>query len=139
MTRAGDNRALVEEGFAAYDAGDIDKVIAMWHPNLVYHGFDFAGERQEFRGRDAFFGFLMEAGSKLAVNKNEILSVDPVGDEIVVIKALATRRLPDDDEEVQFDYVMVLRIENGQVTHGTDMVDSKFEAFWRGVSATSGA
>ncbi len=138
MSKAEENVELVKKGFAAYDAGDLDTVIAMWHPDVLYHGFNAEGERAEYRGRDAFFGMLIQAGALLEENVNEIVSAQPVGDEIVVVQVRGKRRAKGDKETTFIDYVMVLRIENGQVTHGTDMVDSKDEAFWRNVATSVG-
>ncbi len=134
MTQADDNVELVRRGFAAYDAGDLDTVIEMWHPDVVYHGWSVDGERKEFRGRDAFFGMLMEAVTKLDENKQDLVSITPVGDEIVMCQLRGHRRAKGSSETKTYDFVMVLRLQDGQVIHGSDMADSKAESFWRSLN-----
>ena len=55
----------------------------------------------------------------------------PFGDELVAVYARCHRRIKSTGERVSYEYVMVVRVENGQITRGVDVGERKIDDIYR--------
>ena len=124
------NVELVHRGFAALAAGDLETGVALFAPNLRYFGGDQFGRFREFGSRDEFFGMAIEAMALNDEFSNDLVDAYAVGDSLVMAHFRAHRRSRASGEVLDTDYVMVLRIDGGIVTHGVDLIDGDATAYF---------
>jgi ketosteroid isomerase-like protein len=125
------NVALVRRWFEAVAAGDLQTAVAVLSPGLRYHGCDDKGEARQFRDRDELFAMFLRAVAQTDEYTNAIVDALPVGETLVMTHVRAHRRAKHSGESVDDDFVMALRIEHGQITHGADLCGPAFVDFWR--------
>lgn len=124
------NVAMVRSGFEALGAGDLDTVVNQYAPDLKYYGGDQHGRAREFNSRDEFFGMAIEAMTLNDEFSNELVEAFAVGEELVMAHVRAHRRSRSNGDVLDADYVMVLRIEDGVITRGVDLIDSMAERYF---------
>ncbi len=130
------NVELVHEGLRALGEGDLEGALRIWHPDVVYWGFDTTGgDPREFRGRDAFFAMLAEAASHVDEFTNELIDAYAFGDNIVACHYRGTRRAKGGRAQT-FEFAQLLRFDDGVITFGADVVDPAAQGFWRALQAT---
>ena len=123
------NVDFVRRGFEALAAGDFDTAINQFSPELKYYGGDQYGRSREFGSRDEFFGMALEAMSLNDEFTNEVLDAFAVGESLVMVHVNGHRRSRATQEVLDIDYVMVLRIEDGVITHGVDLIDARAQSY----------
>jgi ketosteroid isomerase-like protein len=130
------NVGLVRSGFEAMAAGDMEAVIGMYSPELKYYGYDATARPREFASRDEFFAMVMGAMSYCDEFSMDLVNAYPVGDSLVMAHVHAHRRSRESQETIDDDFAMVFRIDDGQVTHGVDLIGPAFVDFWRRASGS---
>ena len=120
------NAEALKAAFAAADEGNPGPLVELYSDDMTWAGFTLEGTQRLYTKGEFLeaFGIL----AKLDESRNEVLSVDVVGDELVTANIRAYRRLG--DEELDIVMVMTHRFVGGKVVNGTDIVPSSFEAFW---------
>ena len=124
------NVELVRRGFAALAAGDVEIGASLFAPDVTYFGGDQFGRFREFGSRDEFFAMVMEAMALNDEYSNDLVDAYAVGDSLVMTHFRAHRRSRATGEVLDTAYVMVLRIEDGVVTHGVDLIDGDAAAYF---------
>ena len=66
----------------------------------------------------------------LADRTDEIIAITGIDAERALVHARAWRKGKASGEELQYEWAMLYRVENGMVTYGVDMLDSDAQAFW---------
>ena len=61
----------------------------------------------------------------------ELLDCVSFGDELVAVYARCHRRIRSTGERVSYEYVMVVRVEDGQITRGVDVGERKIDDIYR--------
>lgn len=125
------NVALIKRWFEAAAAGDTESVLEILCPTLRYYGYDHKAEAREFRDRDDLLAMCMQAVAETDEFSTEIVRAFPVGETLVMVHARAHRRARRSQETVDDDFVLVFRIEGGQITHGVDLCGPALLDFWR--------
>lgn len=126
------NAEALKKAFAAADQGDPVPLVELYDDNMTWAGFTLDGTQRLYTK-----GEFLDAFGVLAMldeSRNEVLSCDVVGDELVTANVRAYRRLG--DQELDITMVMTHRFVDGKVTHGTDIVPSSFERFWSDTGIT---
>jgi ketosteroid isomerase-like protein len=84
VSTADDNVRLAQEGFDAFNRGDVDAVLAMLDPEVeVFASADFPNSGT-FHGREGYLrwvGEWLEAWDRFEI---EVLEIEPVGDAHVI-------------------------------------------------------
>lgn len=124
------NVELARRGFAALAAGDVEIGSSLFAPDLTYFGGDQFGRFRKFGSRDEFLGMVMEVMALNDEFSNDLVDAYAVGDSLVIAHFRAHRRSRASGEVLDTDYVMVLRIEDGAVTHGVDLIDGDAAAYF---------
>ena len=124
------NVTLLRQGFAALASGDIDAVLRMYSSDLKWHGANELGTPTDFDSRDDFFGMFLRSFEIFDESTMELVDATPVGDSLVAAHVRAHRRARDTQQVADFDFVMAFRIEDGQVTHGVDLLDRGAEDYF---------
>lgn len=124
------NVVLLRQGFDALASGDINAVLNMYSPDLKWHGGNEFGTPTDFESRDDFFGMFMRSFELNDESTMELVDAIPVGDSLVTAHVRAHRRSRDTQQVADFDFVMAFRVENGQVTHGVDLLDRDAEDYF---------
>src|SRR5688572_33080670 len=106
----------------------------VYSAELRYYGYDTKATPREFGSRDEFFGMVMEAMSLTDEFTTELVQAIPVGDSLVMAQVRAHRRARNSQETLDDDFVMAFRIDDGQITHGLDLIGPSFVGFWRRAS-----
>lgn len=127
------NAEALTAAFAAADKGDAGPLVNLYDDSMTWAGFTFDGTQRVYTKAEFLEG--LGVLSKLDESSNEVVDTDVIGDEIVVAKIRAYRRLG--DEELDITMVMAHRFVDGKVTRGTDVVPSSFERFWAAAGLTS--
>lgn len=122
---AQDAEAL-KKAFAAADQGDPVPLVELYDDTMTWAGFTLEGTQRLYTKAEFLEAFGVLA--KLDESRNEVLSCDVIGDELVTANIRAYRRLG--DKELDIVMVMTHRFVEGKVTRGTDIVPSSFEKFW---------
>lgn len=120
------NADALTQAFAAADKGDAGPLLALYDDSMTWAGFSFDGSQRVYTKAEFLEG--LGALAKLDASANEVLSCDVIGDEIVIAKIRAYRKLG--EHELDITMVMSHRFVDGKVVRGGDMVPSSFEAFW---------
>jgi hypothetical protein len=124
------NVALIKAGYEAFDRGAMDVVLDNWHPDVVYYGFDGAGQAREFRGLDVLFAMFGEVATKMEVSTNDLLDVQAVGSDMVICRVRANRK-PRDGDAFAHEFVQVFRVEDGKITRGVEMIGATVEQHYK--------
>jgi ketosteroid isomerase-like protein len=108
---------------------------------VTYCGTSSHGNLQMALGKEALFEISREAAQLMEPDERgeELLDCLPFGDELVAVHARCHRRIKRTGERVSYEYVMVVRVENGQITRGVDVGESRIDDIFRrarGVTAT---
>ena len=127
------NADALTAAFAAADNGDAGPLVSLYHDSMTWAGFTFDGTQRVYTKPEFLEG--LGVLSELDESSNEVTETDVIGDELVVAKIRAYRRLG--AEELDITMVMAHRFVDGKVTHGADMVPSSFERFWAKTGLTS--
>jgi ketosteroid isomerase-like protein len=110
------NVQSVKAAVLALEGGDVEGALKIWHPDLIYWGFDTTGDPKEFRGRDAFFGLLAEAVAGVDEFSNELIDVSAIGSDIVVCHCRGLRWAKGASDTATFDFAQLLRFDEGLIT-----------------------
>jgi ketosteroid isomerase-like protein len=124
---------IVRAGYEALSKGDIEAVLAQWHPDVVYWGYDAQGLPREFHGTDEFFGMLGEAMANWDDYTNELGDAHAVGRELVMCHVRASRKRKGSGESQTFDFVQVLQVHEGRIVRGADLLDTDTQHFFRSI------
>ena len=124
------NVELVRRGFEAMAAGDLDAVINLYAPDLKYYASDLDGRPRVFASRDELFGLVAEAMVLDDEHSNELVDAFAVGDSLVMAHIRGHRRSRATQEILEMDYIMALRIDDGVVTQGVDLIDAVAESYF---------
>lgn len=116
-----------EQKFDAFEAGNFAD---MFHPNVQHSLFGPSGTKEILNGRDSFLAFIQRDSAALAGHSDEILRIIGIDEECALVHARAWRKSAATGEEIIYEWAMLYRIESGQITYGTDMLDSDAQAFW---------
>ena len=87
MSTADDNIQLVEKGYAAFSAGDLDALGKIMAPDVVHRAPGSNRTSGEYRGQDEvfdFYGKLFELSD--GTFQVELVSAEPKGDDQVVAR-----------------------------------------------------
>jgi ketosteroid isomerase-like protein len=108
---------------------------------VTYCGTSSHGNLQMALGKEAVFELSREAAQLMEPDERgeELLDCVPFGDELVAVYARCHRRIKSTGERVSYEYVMVVRVENGQITRGVDVGERKIDDIYRrarGVTTT---
>lgn len=122
------NVELVRRGFAAMADGDLEVTLATFSPELKYYGGDARANFREFGSRDEFFAMVLEAMELNDQITNELIDAYAVGSGLVMAHIRGQRQAPG-SAAIDMDYVMVLRIEDGVVTRGVDLMDADAQRY----------
>lgn len=120
------NAQALKQAFAAADAGDTLPLVDLYDDTMTWAGFTLEGTQRIYTKAEFLEAFGVLA--KLDESRNEVLSCEVLGDELVTANIRAYRRLGEQELDVRM--VMTHRFVNGKVTRGTDIVPSSFEQFW---------
>jgi ketosteroid isomerase-like protein len=101
--------------------------------DVTYCGTSSHGNLQMALGKEAVFELSREAAPLMEPDERgeELLDCVPFGDELVAVHARCHRRIKSTGERVSYEYVMVVRIENGQITRGVDVGERKIDDIYR--------
>lgn len=120
------NAEALKKAFAAADQGDPMPLVNLYDDTMTWAGFTLEGTQRLYTKAEFLEAFGVLA--KLDESRNEVISCEVHGDELVTANVRAYRRLG----ETELDIIMVMthRFVDGKVTRGTDIVPSSFEKFW---------
>ena len=120
------NAAALKAAFAAADEGNPVPLVELYSDEMTWAGVTLEGTLRLYTKAEVLEAFGVLA--KLDESRNEVVSVDVVGDDLVTANVRAYRRLG--ELELDTTIVMTHRFEDGKVTRGTDMCSATFEEFW---------
>jgi ketosteroid isomerase-like protein len=129
------NVDVVRAGYKALDEGAMDVVLANWHPDAVYYGFDGSGSARVFRGTVELFAMLAEVAAEMETFTNELLAVEAVGSDMVVCRVRAIRT-PRGGAAFSHEFVQVFRMENGRITLGVEMIGALAEQYYKALAGS---
>jgi ketosteroid isomerase-like protein len=116
-----ENVEIVQAAFAAWNAGDMDAVFALYHPELVYHPRADEPDPSPHVGRDAVeqltYGFL-DSFSEVTF---EVLELIDAGDHVItstVLHALLHGQGSASAAGVSDTYVFVYKMRDGLAVEG---------------------
>jgi ketosteroid isomerase-like protein len=101
--------------------------------DVSYCGTSAHGNLQMAVGKEAVFEMSREAGQFMDPDEagEELLDCVPFGAELVAVHARCHRRIRSTGDRVSYEYVMVVRIENGRITRGVDVGERKIDDIYR--------
>jgi ketosteroid isomerase-like protein len=100
------------------------------HPDARYSMFGPTGIKEMLVGRDAFVDFVSRCAAAISERSDEIVAITGIDDQCAFVQAHAYRKSRATGEEIRYDWAMLYRVENGQVTYGADMLDADAQTFW---------
>jgi ketosteroid isomerase-like protein len=109
---APDNAERVKRGYAAFQSGDFDELVAVTHPDVVFTSMIRESEGGEYRGHDGvreFFDSLLEV---LPDWKPQLEYFEDYGDRMLV-KARITARPPGGDVPMEQVVWQAVRLQDG--------------------------
>ena len=116
-----ENVELAQAAFAAWNAGDMDAVFALYHPELVYHPRADEPDPSPHVGRDAYerlvYGFV-ESFSEVTF---EVLELIDAGDHVIVSTVLHVvlhGQGSAGGDGVSDTYVFVYKVRDGLTVEG---------------------
>ncbi len=124
------NVELIRRGFNALAEGDIATAVAQFSPQMSHYGADQLGRTREFGSADDLFGMMLEAMALNDEYRNELVDAFAVGDSLVMAHIRGHRRAKYTQAVLDFDYVMVFRIEGGQITRSVELLGTEAESFF---------
>lgn len=119
---SGAGASLLRTGYAAFAAGDLDTVLGMFDPSIIWHtpeSISFGGTYVGPAAVGDFFGKLVENYSELHVEPDQYLEQ---GETVVVLGHLRGRTAVGADFDAPF--VHVWRIVDGKATGFTEHFDT---------------
>ena len=113
-----ENVEIVRAAFAAWNAGDMDAVFALFHPEVVYHPRADEPDPSPHVGRDAYerliYGFV-DSFSEITF---EVLELIDAGDHVIVSTVLHAVPHGQGSASVRDTYVFVHKLRDGLVIEG---------------------
>lgn len=100
------------------------------HPEVEFALFGPSGRKEVLRGREAFLNFVGQCAAALADRHDEIFDVTGFGKQCAFVRAKAYRKSLATGAEINYDWAMLYRVEDGVTTYGTDMLDNAAQQFW---------
>lgn len=100
------------------------------HPDIEFSLFGMTGTKEVYRGREKYSEFVARCQAALADRSDEILSIEGIDEQSVFIRARAWRKSAATGEEIRYEWAVLQRVENGQITYSTDMLDRDAQEFW---------
>jgi ketosteroid isomerase-like protein len=128
------NIDVIKAGYKALDEGAMDAVLANWHPDVVYYGFDSTGSARVFHGTVELFGMLAGAVAEMETFTNELVAIEAVAADMVVCRVRANRRSRG-GAEFSHEFVQVFRMDNGKITLGVEMIGGVAEDYYKALAA----
>ena len=129
-------RKLFRFGVGVSDAiGHAPTLAACIHPDARHALFGPSGVKEELVGREAFLAFVGRCAAALVERRDEILDIVGVDEQCAFVRARAWRKSAASGEEIAYEWAMLYRVEDGQITYGADMLDADAQAFWGRVLA----
>lgn len=113
--------------FASDDAGGENGFFA---PDVIHSLFGPSGTKELLVGRDAFFDFVQRCEGALSERRDEILTIRGIDNQCAFVHARAYRRSRANGEDIHYEWAMLYRVENGLITYGADMLDTRAQEFW---------
>jgi ketosteroid isomerase-like protein len=104
-----------------------------FHPNVVNSLFGPSGTKELIVGRDAFLKFGGLCASAVTDRSDEIIAITGIDKECALVHARAKRKSVANGQEIEYEWAMLYRVENGMITYGADMLDTDAQAFWGNV------
>jgi ketosteroid isomerase-like protein len=104
-----------------------------FHPNVVNSLFGPSGTKELIVGRDAFFEFVGLCTSAVTDRSDEIIAITGIDKECALVHARAKRKSVANGQEIEYEWAMLYRVEDGFITYGADMLDTDAQAFWGNV------
>jgi hypothetical protein len=103
---------------------------AFYHPQIEFSLFGETGVKEHGRGRAQYLAFVGRCAAALSARSDEIVSITPIDEQMVVVRARAWRKSAATGAELRYEWVMLFRVEDGLVTYGVDMLDRDAQQFW---------
>ena len=131
MPTAAENETQAREAYAAFAAGDLDKVKAVFHPDVVWHVDGKSPMAGDYKGitevLDFFGKMFTETNGTFRTTLQEVIATE---DTVVVIGRVQAER---EGKSIDATQVAVYRSDaEGRVTDATFYSDdtSQFDAFF---------
>ena len=131
MATPQENEAQARDAYAAFAAGDLDKVKSVFHPDIVWHVSGNSPIARDYKGIDdvvGFFGTIFtETNGTFTNNLEEVIATQ---DAVVAIGRIHAER---NGKTIDSKQVAVYRsAPDGKVTEATFYSDdtSQFDAFY---------
>lgn len=127
------NAAQIEAMYTAYAGGDLDAVLGLLAPDVIWHSIahetlPWAGERRGLDAVQAYFAAVMEAFQVTAYRLDRVLAED---DTVVVLASIRLMNRAT-GEERGYEKVDVLRLSDGRIVEFREYYDSLGVARLRG-------
>jgi ketosteroid isomerase-like protein len=78
------NVELTRQGFEAYDRGDFETLRRLLHPDVEVHADDELINAGDFSGQEAFFRWSAQWSEAWGEFRNELRSIETIGDRYIV-------------------------------------------------------
>jgi len=122
------NAALVRKGKEGFLSGDLETVKELLADDLIVHTSGDGPFDREYRGREAFFGFIGQVAQLSGgTYQQEIHDVVASDDHVV---ALVTVRVERNGRSVVYRSAEVYHVEDGQATEAWFLNDNPDPDFW---------
>lgn len=122
------NAALLRKGKEAFLRGDIETINELLAEDFVLHTSGYGPFEREYRGRDAFFGFIGQVGQLTGGTYqqeiHEVIASDDHAVALVIVRAERNGR------NVEYRSAEVFHIEDGQATEAWFLNDLQEPNFW---------
>ena len=116
-----ENVEIVRAAFAAWNAGDMDAVFALYHPELVYHPRADEPDPSPHVGRDAYERLVRGFVDSFSEVTVEVLEVIDAGDHVIastVLHVVLRGQGGASGAGVSDTYVFVYKLRDGLVAEG---------------------
>lgn len=100
------------------------------HPQAQHSLFGPSGRKELLADRASFLAFVERCAAALADRRDEILAITGIDEQCAFVHARAWRKAAATGEEIEYEWSMLYRVEDGQITYATDMLDRDAQAFW---------
>jgi ketosteroid isomerase-like protein len=107
--------------FAAWNAGDMDAVFALFHPELVYHPRADEPDPSPHVGRDAYERLIYGFVDSFSEVRSEVLELIDAGDHVIastVLHVVVRGQGSASGAGVSDTYVFVYKLRDGLVVEG---------------------
>ena len=128
---ADENAAIMRRAYAAFNSGDIDRLIALFDEGAVWHLPGRSRFADDYQGRDAtvaYFGQLaQETGGTFQAELQHLLA-DDEGRVIGIQRSTAQR----DGKRLDVGNCIVFELKDGRVTDGREHFEDLYawDEFW---------